>query len=295
MVSESIDVAYLESWVGRQEEARDVVTPELVKRFCATLDLPGANLAHGAPAPLGVHWCLALSVAQTADIAPDGHPRRGGFLPPVRLPRRMWAGGELLFDAPLCVGDAVRRVSRVESVAVKEGRSGPLCFVTVRHELSSERGIALRERHDIVYKGIDANGVKPREEKPPNVSRWRRGVDASAVLLFRYSALTFNGHRIHYDRTYCIEEERYPGLVFHGPLQATLLLQFGAEIAAPPAAFEFRAVAPMFDGGQIGLNACEAEGGLCLWTTDQSGNAAMIAKARLGKSRERALAEDDAG
>jgi 3-methylfumaryl-CoA hydratase len=278
MPNDGIDTTLLKSWIGREETAEDVLTPELAKRFRATLDQPAGDLSVGAPAPLAVHWCLALPAAPASEIGPDGHPRRGGFLPPAPLPRRMWAGGGLEFLAPLRIGDEVRRRSRVDDIVVKEGRSGVLCFVTVRHEISNADGLALRERHDIVYRAIAPPGqpsLPPAEEPAP----WRRSVAVDPVLLFRYSALTFNGHRIHYDRTYCIEEEHYSGLVVHGPLQATMLLQFGADLKGPPRAFEFRAVSPVFDGGEVGLHARDDAGGLSLWLTDQGGRLAMTATA----------------
>ena len=279
MSDETVDVSQLRSWIGRTEELQDIVTPELVRRLRATLGQPAGDLSVGAPAPPTVHWCLALPAVQASDIGPDGHPRRGGFLPPVPLPRRMWAGGELVFDAPLRIGDVVRRRSRVEDIVLKEGRSGRLCFVTVRHEISNDKGLTLRERHDIVYRQITPTVLKPADGSAP-VAKWSRTVAADPVLLFRYSALTFNGHRIHYDRDYCIREELYSGLVFHGPLQATLLVELAAELKGQPKSFEFRAVSPVFDGGDVKVNALEDGEALSLWVTDQAGRVAMQATAR---------------
>ncbi len=275
----TIDVALLKSWIGRTEEHEDVVTPELVRRLRATLGQPAGDLTIGAPAPPTVHWCLALPAAPATEIGPDGHPRRGGFLPPVPLPRRMWAGGELVFEAPLRIGDTVKRRSRVEDIVFKEGRTGRLCFVTVRHEIFNDAGLTLRERHDIVYREITPTVLKPAEEHGP-IPKWRRAVSADPVLLFRYSALTFNGHRIHYDRDYCVREELYSGLVFHGPLQATLLVELAAELKGQPKVFEFRAISPVFDGGEVGVNALEDGDALSLWITDQAGRTAMSATAR---------------
>ena len=278
MQDDPIDIAKLKSWIGRTEDSHDIVTPELVRRFRATLGQQAGDLALGAPAPPTLHWCLALPAAPAVEIGPDGHPRRGGFLPPVPLPRRMWAGGELVFEEPLRIGDAVRRHSRVEDIVLKEGRSGTLCFVTVRHEIFNDDGLVLRERHDIVYRQITPTVLKADGSAAPT-PRWSRKVSADPVLLFRYSALTFNGHRIHYDRDYCVREELYSGLVFHGPLQATLLVELAAEIKGPPKSFEFRAVSPVFDGGEVGVNALEDGDALSLWITAQDGCAAMSAVA----------------
>jgi 3-methylfumaryl-CoA hydratase len=274
-----IDIDTLRGWIGRTETTRDAVTCELVARFLATLDAVSVRLEPDDPAPLGIHWCLAPAVAPTSRLGPDGHPARGGFLPPVPLPRRMWAGGELVFERPLRIGETVRRTSRIEDVALKQGRSGPLCFVTMRHDIEADGAVAIRERQDIVYRGMDANPAP--SAPPPEAETWRRDVEASPVLLFRYSALTFNGHRIHYDRRYCLETEGYPGLVVHGPLQATLLLHLAAELrdGTTPARFTFRGVAPAFDG-VLKLNASETDAGLRLWTSDADGRRCMEAEAQ---------------
>jgi 3-methylfumaryl-CoA hydratase len=274
-----IDIDTLRGWIGRTETAADTVTSELVSRFLATLDAAPGRLEPSDPAPLGIHWCLAPAVAPTSHLGPDGHPARGGFLPPVPLPRRMWAGGELVFERPLRIGATVCRTSRIEDVALKQGRSGPLCFVTVRHDIEPDGSIAIRERQDIVYRGMDAH--QARSGPPAETGIWQHDVEASPVLLFRYSALTFNGHRIHYDRRYCMEEEGYPGLVVHGPLQATMLLHLAAGVrdGTTPTRFSFRGVAPAFDGA-LRLNAAQADAGLRLWTSDADGRRCMEAEAQ---------------
>ncbi len=271
------------AWIGREDTASDVVTSELAKRFCATLDHPASEpLAPIVPA--GLHWCLAPPACPTAMLGPDGHPSRGGFLPPIPLPRRMWAGGALAFKVPLRVGDHVGRRSRIEDIVLKQGRTGPLCFVTVRHELSVGGAVAIEERQDIVYRGLEAAEPRSVGQSAPNPGSapgWSKTVEAEPPLLFRYSALTFNGHRIHYDRRYCIEEEGYPGLVVHGPMQATLLLLLATEIRGgrPPKAFSFRSVAPLFDGAAFRLEASEQGDGLQLWTADRGMRKAMTAVA----------------
>ncbi len=250
-----VDMADLKDWVGRTTEAEDLVTQRLAKSFRATLE-PHLAPVEADEASLGLHWCLAPQIAAIADTAADGHPVKGGYLPPVPLPRRMWAGGEVEISAPLRIGDSVVRTSTIADVVAKEGRSGPLCFVIVRHQLVTERGVAIRERQDIVYRGAATHRAKRRPEPPPPAgSRQQNGaatvwaVDPSPLLLFRYSALTFNGHRIHYDPPYATDTEGYPGLLVHGPLQATLLLNLAATIGdRAPHRVRYRGLAPLIAG-----------------------------------------------
>jgi 3-methylfumaryl-CoA hydratase len=278
-----LDLDHLRQWIGRTEEASDVVSPRLVHGLRATFDRD-ADIAPGAPAPPAIHWCLAPPIVQESELGPDGHAARGGFLPPVPLPRRMWAGGALEFSDVLRVGDRVTRRSRIAEVQAKQGRSGALCFVTVAHDYATERGLAIAERQDIVYRGPEpratdgAGGSEPSRPEP----RWRHTLTADAVMLFRYSALTFNGHRIHYDRAYCRDVEGYPGLVVHGPLQATLLIELaaGARGDVVPRRFEFRAVRPLFDGTAFTVNAVEDGAALSLWVADDRRRATMTATAR---------------
>jgi 3-methylfumaryl-CoA hydratase len=276
-MSEGLDINHLRGWIGRTDTARDVITDRLVREYAATMDtVPDAQNA-----PLAVHWCLAPPAAAASDIGPDGHPARGGFLPPVPLPRRMWAGGQLTFHNRLMVGDHVERVSNIADVTVKEGRTGVLCFVTLHHEISSSAGLLITERQDLVYRPAagSASGTAKPEELPP--AQWRRTQKADPVLLFRFSALTFNGHRIHYDRPYAMEVENYPGLVVHGPLQASWLLNFAAEIkGAAPRQFSFRGVNPLFDFQSFALCAREADNGLQLWIQSGEGVRTMDAQAQ---------------
>lgn len=263
----------LQDWVGREEIAADVVTPRLAREFNATLDREDGAL-------LGIHWCLAPPAARTNALGPDGHPARGGFLPPVALPRRMWAGGALTFHDDLREGDAVTRRSRIAAVTMKEGRSGALCFVAVEHEIHTPRGLAITERQDIVYRQAASTPAEPAATTPSLAPQWREEMRAGPVLLFRYSALTFNGHRIHYDRNYAVEVEHYPGLVVHGPLQATLLLSFAAQCAGQrPRVFSFRGLSPLLDFEPFSLNARRVEGGLELWAETDTGRRTMQALA----------------
>ena len=280
---------HLQSWVGRTETLTDDITAGPVRGLSATLDRDDAPPQAGTVlAPLW-HWLYFLPQHRQSELGPDGHARRGGFLPPVPLPRRMWAGGRLTWDPtnPLVVGDAVQRTSRIESVTHKAGRTGDLLFVRVRHEITNARGLSVTEEHDIVYRAA----AQPGDPVPPPVvaqagAAWQREVVPDDVLLFRYSALTFNGHRIHYDRQYVTEAEGYPGLVVHGPLIATLLLDLlrRERPDAPVAAFEFRAVRPTFDLYPFSVHGRPSEDGRSveLWACDHEGWLTMQATARLG-------------
>ncbi len=269
----TLDIEHLKGWIGRSMEAEDVVTPRLVAEYRATFEERLADTP-GGEAPLGLHWCLAPPIAPMSEIGEDGHPAKGGFLPPVPLPRRMWAGGEVETHAPLLVGDVVVKHSVVESVAAKQGRTGPLCFVTVRHRFSTARGLAVSERHDIVYREADTGIAPPKESAPaparPAERTWE--IEASPVLLFRYSALTFNGHRIHYDKPYVTGVEGYRGLVVHGPLQATVCFNMAATLAGRvPRRFSFRNVAPMTAGGLFTASGTRgADGRIACWTASGS-------------------------
>ena len=275
----------LREWIGRTEEAADLVSAAPLRGLAALLDRPSPAPEAGAEVPPGGHWLYFLPSAPQAEIGPDGHPVRGGFLPPVALPRRMWAGSRLEFVAPLRVGETVRRVSTIRDVTVKEGKSGTLVFVVVRHEVSGPAGPALIEDQDIVYRDAPSAATPPRP-KPAldGAAMWRRTVRPDSVMLFRYSALTFNGHRIHYDRGYATEEEGYPGLVVHGPLIATLLLELvGAEMpGARIAAFDVRMVGPLFDTAEFTVaGKTPGDGSADLWAADAGGALAARGMARL--------------
>jgi 3-methylfumaryl-CoA hydratase len=277
----------LTTWIGRVESVDDVVGAAPVAALTATLDHPARPVHDGTPLPPLWHWLYFLPVHRQSELGPDGHAERGGFLPPVPLPRRMWAGGRFAFHSPLRVGDAVVRTSTIEDVVAKEGRTGPLVFVTVRHEVSRRGEVepALVEHHDIVYRAEKApDEVEPPPIAAPTGAPWQREIVPDDVLLFRYSALTFNGHRIHYDRRYVTEFEGYPGLVVHGPLLATLLLDLVRRNApdADVAAFRFRAVRPTFDLHPFRLNgAPQGDGTVHLWAQDHEGFLTMDATATL--------------
>ena len=239
----------LTQWVGREELRNDRIDQRIAQALAATLDLDPDTFEEGAPLPPLWHWVYFTPNARGSEIGCDGHPTRGGFLPPVDLPNRMWAGGRLSFEQPLRVGEAVSRVSRIVRCERKTGRNGELVFVTVKHTVSGERGVCVVEEQDIVYRRPAAKGAALAGTAVEGSAGFRQRIHPDPVLLFRYSALTFNAHRIHYDKPYATQEEGYPGLVVHGPLAATLLLQ--AFRAAHPdkriRRFEFRAVGPLFD------------------------------------------------
>ncbi len=300
----SSDLAGLRSWVGRSETRHDQIGAQPLLALAATLDLAAAAMPVGTPLPPLWHWLFFLPLHRQSELGPDGHAARGGFLPPVPLPRRMWAGSQFEFHRALRVGDAVKRISTIDDVSVKQGRSGPLVFVKVRHELhleSSSDGThrpAIVELHDIVYRDARRpDDAEPPSQPAPADAHWQRQIVADDVLLFRYSALTFNGHRIHYDRRYATEVELYPGLVVHGPLIATLLLDLlRREMpAAEVVGFRFKALRPTFDGQPFkvcgAVESAEGAGGgaavepagrrVRLWAQDEHGALAMDAVATL--------------
>ncbi|WP_454916169.1 FAS1-like dehydratase domain-containing protein [Xanthobacter sediminis] len=276
----TLDMNHLRGWIGREDVGRDVVSEDLARKYHATLDYPGAPPAWGERVPRLIHFCLAQPAAPTAGLGPDGHPARGGFLPPVPLPRRMWAGGAFTFLGDLRVGDSVKRLSRIADVVLKEGRTGALCFVTVAHRVEANGALVLEERQDLVYRGPDAPGAEAKVLRPAERGTHRRAMKVEPPLLFRYSALTFNGHRIHYDRRYATEVEHYPGLVVHGPMQAALLCNYATELrGAPPKRFSFRGLSPLFDGDALVLHAAEDGENLKLWAARENGPVSMAAEA----------------
>jgi len=275
-----VDIDYLKSWTGRERSITDIITPRLASSLNAVLDID-KPVAAGKAAPVGIHWCLAPDIAPMSQIGPDGHPARGNFLPPVPFPRRMWAGGDLTFTGDFRIGDEVVRRSTIEDIVLKTGRSGEMIFVTVRHRYTTPRGEALNERQDLVFRKLETSGAagQPAAAPPPQAAVHTRKIEATSVLLFRYSAITFNGHRIHYDEPYVKNEENYPQLIFHGPLQAILHLDQRTQLrnGEIPQNFAFRSVHPLFAGGRVSLNARQQESGTSLWMADQAGGVTMIA------------------
>jgi 3-methylfumaryl-CoA hydratase len=282
----ALDIEHLKQWIGKTESRTDHAAATPVQALAATLDRDDPAPQPGDPVPPCWHWLYFLPLHRQSEIGPDGHPKRGGFLPPVPLPRRMWAGSRIEFLRPLTIGSTIQRDSRIVDVSGKEGRSGALIFVRVRHEIGDEGGAALVEEQDIVYR----DNPKPGESAPPAQSapaeqEWVRTIQPDDVLLFRYSALTFNGHRIHYDRRYVTEIEGYPGLVVHGPLLATLLLDLlrrslpGAKVTR----FAFRAMKPTFDTAPLQVCGRRSDDArtVQLWAQHTNGALAMEATATL--------------
>ncbi|MDB5581256.1 MAG: hypothetical protein JWR80_6432 [Bradyrhizobium sp.] len=277
----------LADWIGRKEILEDSATQAPYAALSATLDWPVERPAVGTPLPYLWHWLYFLPMARQSEIGPDGHPKRGGFLPPVPLPRRMWAGSDFEFHQPLLVGDALSRTSTIVDVKEKSGRTGTLLFVKVRHEIRNGGSeVALTEHHNIVYR----DAPKPGDPAPPPTAApgefaWKRDIVADDVLLFRYSALTFNGHRIHYDRKYVTETEGYPGLIVHGPLIATLLMDLlrREQPQAKVKRFEFKAVRPTFDINPFSVHGQPSADGksVRLWGRDHEGWLTMDATATL--------------
>jgi 3-methylfumaryl-CoA hydratase len=280
-----MDATQLNDWIGRSETLRDTITAAPVRGLNATLDHPALAVDDGMPLFPLWHWLYFLPQHRQSEIGADGHAKRGGFLPPVPLPRRMWAGSQFEFRAPIRIGDAVERTSTIDDVTVKHGRTGQLVFVKVRHELRCNGAAepAIVEFHDIVYR----DAKKPGDVEPPPVkaaqAEWQREIVPDDVLLFRYSALTFNGHRIHYDRQYVTEVEGYPGLIVHGPLIATLLMDLLRRHApdAQVATFRFKAVRPTFDLHPFKVNGQRDGNAVKLWAQDHEGWLTMDATATL--------------
>ncbi len=253
----TLDPEFLRRWIGNEEELVDTLHLGPANLMEMTLDR-APTLNHGDALPPLWHWLYFLRSAPLSALGRDGHPGRGGFLPPVALPRRMWAGGRFGFHADLHIGAEVTKRSLIKDIALKPGRSGALCFVTVRHEVSEQGKPAFWEEHDIVYREDPSVGAKQRLTAPVGED-WQHveTVTPSEVMLFRYSALTFNGHRIHYDRDYARTVEGHAGLVVHGPLIATMLMDLAQRVTngAAPRSFDFRAASPLFDGAPFKLRA----------------------------------------
>jgi len=273
-------------WIGRGQTSADWITPSRVAAWHATLDHAAEPPRDGDPAPLGFHWTLAPQLARESELGPDGHARRGGFLPPIPLPRRLWAGSRVLFDRPLRVGERVERESRIDDIETKQGRSSALVFVTVRHTLATDEGVAIEEEQDLVYRELPSPAAQAAEVESgagEDGAEWQRVMHPTETLLFRFSALTFNSHRIHYDRRYVSDVEGYPGLVVHGPLIATLLLDLMQTrvSAADVERFQFKAMRPTFDTSDFRVcgAAGDSDGHFKLWSTDNHGTRAVEAEA----------------
>lgn len=285
MSDQSLDADKFAAWVGRSETRTDQIDIGRAVAMAATLDCP-VSLAIGDTLPPLWHWMYFWSAIPASQLGTDGHAQRGEFLPPVSLPRRMWAGGRLEFLAPLRVGAQAERVSRIKAVEVKQGKTGPLIFVTVAHEISVQGKPVIHEEHDIVYRdGLLPDTSLVNSKSAPTDAHWSRQISPDPVQLFRYSALTFNGYRIHYDRSYATDVGGYPGLIVHGPLIASLLTDLlTRELPNQTISeFSFRAIAPLFDTEPFSVyGRLEPEGhNVVLWAANSRGELAMQAEALL--------------
>ena len=279
-----MDLDALKQWIGRTETLQDHITLAPLQALAATLDRDDPPPGPGDEVAPGWQWLYFLPLHPLRAISTDGHPTRGGFLPPVPLPRRMWAASRMELRHALRAGSAVTRTSRIADVSAKQGRTGPLVFVRVHHEISDAHGVAITEDQDIVYREMAQTGETPPAAPAARTDeQFSRRITPDPVLLFRYSALTFNGHRIHYDRPYAMGEEAYPGLVVHGPLIATLLIDQlrRAHPAVHVRAFEFKAVSPLFDTAPF--EVCGRLDGdvASLWARGPQGQLAMQASATI--------------
>jgi len=268
------------AWIGKSEVATDILEPSRSNAMTASVGVV-TDFKVGDPLPLLHHWLYFWNVQPPQNLGTDGHPAKGGFLPPVPLPRRMWAGGRLRFENPLRFGDHVTKTSTILKVQEKSGKSGQLVFVTVEHKLAVSGVVAVVEEQDLVYREAAAPGsiTGPSGEGPEPQSTWHRTIFPDEVMLFRYSALTMNGHRIHYDLPYARDEEAYPALVVQGPFQATCLVAMAQrELGRPLTSFEFRGMSPAFAGTTLHVCGEPTEEGVSVWT-EQGGAKCMTASA----------------
>lgn len=274
-------------WIGRTETVTDVIDAGKAAAMAATLNREPAPWRDGDALPPLWHWLFFLDTPRTDALAADGHLERGRFLPPIEdLPRRMWAGSRIRFHQPLRIGERAERVSRIADVVEKQGRSGRLAIVTVEHRITGAGGLAITDEHDIVYReppSGEAAGAAASAPGPDAEPEWSREWVADPVLLFRYSALTFNSHRIHYDHPYATRVEGYPGLIVHGPLVPTLMLEEWAR-RHPDSAIahiDIRALRPLFHGTPFRVEGRRTEAGAEMWSVDEHGALTLRAQAEL--------------
>lgn len=279
----TVDMVHLRQWIGRQTVSSDVLSVGHARLLAATLGVSQDAIHAGAPLPPLWHWIYFLEGRPADELGRDGHPARGGFLPPVPLPNRMWAGGKVRFISPLPLGAEVQKRSTIQSVEHKHGRTGELVFVTVLHEILHHNQVALSETHDIVYKTatpppVPSAGAPLLTMHPP--APHTQAFVPTSTTLFRYSALTFNGHRIHYDVDYCRDIEGYDNLVVHGPLSATVLASFAQAVASKPIkAFHYKGLRASVVGQNLTVNAAKVGDGMNLWVALPNGDTSMSAHA----------------
>ncbi len=267
-----------EQWLGRSTTTTAQLEVSQANRMAVTLDRDPTFQAGDRLPPLW-HWLYFHDLARAADLGQDGHPKLGLFLPPVPLPRRMWAGGSFVFHAPLYLGETVTRTSVIRSITPKTGRSGALYFVTVEHTVATGAVLNLVEEQNIVYRELPTAAATIQAEAAPINAEYSQAYTVNSTTLFRYSALTFNGHRIHYDVDYCRQVEGYPNLVIHGPLIATLLLDLYSQQAQPLHWLRYQAKSPLFLPHPFTVNGKQTSAGAQLWASNHAGQVAMAAEA----------------
>ena len=282
-MSTKVDIDHLRKWIGKIDNVTDYVTPIVEQRYRATLNMDIGNPQDGEPVTSGLHWMLGWNLVKNDELGVDSHPALGEFLPPVPLPRRMWAGSEIKVLKPIRVGDKVVKQSTVADIQVKEGRTGLLCFVTAEYNFLVNDEVTINEKHNIVYRDISKSGGGSGYSKEiPERADLSEKIFMHPTILFRYSAIGFVGHRIHYDHPYTVNEENYPGLIVHGPLQATYLLRAAEKLMGTQVkSFTHKVMAPVFANSEymVGVDKMD-DGSVSCWGATKEFGVTMRAEAK---------------
>ena len=282
-MSTKVDIDHLRKWIGKIDNVTDYVTPIVEQRYRATLNMDIGNPKDGDPVTSGLHWMLGWNLVKNDELGVDSHPALGEFLPPVPLPRRMWAGSEIKVLKPIRVGDKVIKQSTVADIQVKEGRTGLLCFVTAEYNFLVNDEVTINEKHNIVYRDISKSGGGSGYSKDiPEKADLSEKIFMHPTILFRYSAIGFVGHRIHYDHPYTVNEENYPGLIVHGPLQATYLLRAAEKLMGKQVkSFTHKVMAPVFANSEyiVGVDKMD-DGSVSCWGATKEFGVTMRAEAK---------------
>ena len=282
-MSTKVDIDHLRKWIGKIDNVTDYVTPIVEQRYRATLNMDIGNPKDGDPVTSGLHWMLGWNLVKNDELGVDSHPALGEFLPPVPLPRRMWAGSEIKVLNPIRVGDKVVKQSTVADIQVKEGRTGLLCFVTAEYNFLVNDEVTINEKHNIVYRDISKSGGGSGYSKEiPERADLSEKIFMHPTILFRYSAIGFVGHRIHYDHPYTVNEENYPGLIVHGPLQATYLLRAAEKLMGKQVkSFTHKVMAPVFANSEymVGVDKMD-DGSVSCWGATKEFGVTMRAEAK---------------
>ena len=282
-MSTKVDIDHLRKWIGKIDNVTDYVTPIVEQRYRATLNMDIGNPKDGEPVTSGLHWMLGWNLVKNDELGVDSHPALGEFLPPVPLPRRMWAGSEIKVLKPIRVGDKVVKQSTVADIQVKEGRTGLLCFVTAEYNFLVNDEVTINEKHNIVYRDISKSGGGSGYSKEiPERADLSEKIFMHPTILFRYSAIGFVGHRIHYDHPYTVNEENYPGLIVHGPLQATYLLRAAEKLMGKQVkSFTHKVMAPVFANSEyiVGVDKMD-DGSVSCWGATKEFGVTMRAEAK---------------